>query len=303
MKECSFGTTLAAVIALAGLCFAPAMAMAGQDIEGRGVVEPAQRFVYRLKPGDVVLEMFVSEGDQVRKGDKLLRLANVDLVSRFVGLRQSKLWYLREIESLAALDQEIAIERRNLDMITRQLAKPEMGEGPAAARLREEERKLSERLRTLAVRKENSGSQKGALTEALRLIDESLDLLDKQLDALMVTAPFDGVARSVEADTNSLAPPMAALEVRDESTLAVQVDLWQHQVPYVKVGNKALIYPDFYGERKFEGLVTRIDPPRASPGLRDFPKFPVTVKIGATETGLLVGMVVSVKILSENPRD
>jgi len=290
-------------MALALATCAPWVAFAGQEIEGRGVVEPAQRFVYRLKPGDVALELFVAEGSRVKKGDRLLRLANVELVSKVVGLRQSKIWYLREMENLAALDQELEAEQLNMSRIQEQLNKPELADEAMAQRLKEEERKVARRLRTLKARKENSGAEKGALQEAMGLIDESLDLLNKQLQALDVVAPFEGVVRSVAEDPQSLASPMTALEVRDESALAVRVDLWQHQALYVKVGQKAWIFPDFYGERKLEGVVARIEPPMASPGLQDFPKFPVTARITEPDSGLLVGMVVSVKLLVGDGRD
>ncbi|MDH5509204.1 MAG: efflux RND transporter periplasmic adaptor subunit [Nitrospinota bacterium] len=303
MKFNILKAALVAVFAVVAGPYSSSIAFAGQAIEGRGVVEPARLFAYRLKPGDIALELYVTEGSRVRKGDRLLRLANVDLVSKVVGLRQSKIWYLREMENLAALDQELAEEERNMARIMEQLGKPELQDGPTATRLKEEKRKVSERLRTLKARKENSGAEKGALREAMKLIDESLGLLNKQLGALDVVAPFDGVARSVTKDAESLTSPMMALEVRDETTLAVRVDLWQHQIPYVKVGQKARIYPDFYGETNLEGVVTGIEPPMASPGLRDFPKFPVTVRIVSPDSGLLVGMVVSVKLAAEEGRD
>src|SRR6266496_837563 len=103
-----------------------------------------------------------------------------------------------------------------------------------------------------------------ALAQAdLRLATTQLADAQAKYDKTLIKSPIDGLVlrkhhRAGESVSNSSTVPDPILTVGDTSVLRVRVDIDETDVDRVRVGQKAYVTADAFGDQKFWGRVVRI---------------------------------------------
>jgi HlyD family secretion protein len=92
----------------------------------------------------------------------------------------------------------------------------------------------------------------------------NLERANKDLSRTAIIAPMDGVVTllNVKKGERVVGSNMMAgteiLRVADLSSIEVQVDVGENDVPKVKIGDQATVTVDAYSDRKFKGVVTQV---------------------------------------------
>jgi ABC exporter DevB family membrane fusion protein len=103
-----------------------------------------------------------------------------------------------------------------------------------------------------------------ALAEAnLQLSKAQLQEARARYEKTLIKSPLDGIVlrkhhRNGESVSNSSTVPDPVLTIGDTKVLRVRVDVDETEVSKVRVGQKAYVTADAYGDRKFWGHVVRV---------------------------------------------
>lgn len=279
---CLTGTLIGPVAAWNGENIISRIPQEGSWVAAAGRVEPVSeemRLGFDI-PGKI-LDVYVEEGDLVKKGQPMARLVDDDIKAR---LAQAK---ANEAALKATLDKVVAGARP-------------MERTEAAAALREAESILSNarrenerRVRLVASgvisREEADRAEReylvalqrtNQLRERFHLVDDPAreeDIRNAQAqyaqaqaqvaeaqayaDKALVRSPIDGVLlrkhrRAGEMVSTNFDTPVVT--VGDVSTLRVRADVDEKDVARIEVGQRAYAMADAYGDKRFNGKVIRI---------------------------------------------
>jgi RND family efflux transporter MFP subunit len=213
---------------------------AGAVLNASGYVVARRRATVSSKVTGKVLEVFVEEGQTVKKGQVLARLDDSQM-------------------------------RASLDVARAQLAAAERAAAEDEARLREAERQFK-RLEQLVKDKvvgraevDTAQSAVESLTARIAMAKQQIEVAKKQVVAqetdltdFVVRAPFDGVAISKDAQPGEMISPVSAGggftrtgigTIVDMTSLEIEVDVSEQYINRVKSGQpvEAVLdaYPDF----------------------------------------------------------
>lgn len=284
----------ASAMAMAGISSAPASAgagtraataspVSGDVIAGPGRVEPASEEV------DVAPELSgrlalvaVEEGDVVRAGDVLARLAS-DEYEAAVRAAEARLALAiaerdrlvngarpeerREAQAVAtqaeaALDHaRLEAERHRRLFAAGVIPREQLDRAERDWRVAEGRRaETAERL--AAIDSDARVDERARADAAVRLAQASVAEARALLAKTVVRAPIDGVVLRRHKRTGesvSLEGPAAAVvTVADTRTLCVRVDVDERDVAALTVGQRAWVTAPAYGETRFAGRVIRV---------------------------------------------
>jgi HlyD family secretion protein len=140
----------------------------------------------------------------------------------------------------------------------------------------------------------------------VELAEQSLELsqqyAQKQLDEATITALFDGVVAKIYAEEGDVIPPpviasQAIIHIVDLTTMELNVEVDEEDIPEVKPGQRAIIYVDALPDVEFEGEVLTI----STVAKEEAGAILYEVKIGFTVpegSGLKVGMSAEADIVT-----
>jgi RND family efflux transporter MFP subunit len=194
-----------------------------------GSLQPELRADLRAEVPGIVLEVLKDNGDQVGKGELLLRIDATAIRDNLLSAQEA------ERAAEAALDQAERQFKRMQSMVQEGLVAVETVETAEGAR----------------------NQAQSALASARARVVESRQLLEKT----EVRAPFDGVvgARSVSAG-NTVQVGMELLKVLDIGTMRFEGMIAADEVGKVSPGAKVHFRVNGYPDREFEGTVQRLNP-------------------------------------------
>lgn len=244
-----------------------------------GRIEPERKVELKSKVAGLVSEVRVNEGDQVKRGDMLLRLEAVDY-QREVARAHTALARAKNAHSLAEL--RLARARRGVaDGIV-----------PTAELEALEHECEEKRLAVAAERIELSGA-------------------GDRVRYTRVVAPFDGtvVARAIqpgEAVTPGVESSFdgkSLLTVADLSRLLVKVDLNQIDVARVRLGQKVTLQLDALPDRKYTAHIVRVAPASVRRVGKDVDVFPVEALVQDGDGRIRPGMTSEVRIHVDEKKD
>ena len=254
----------------------------GAWVSAAGRVEPISeemRLGFDI-PGKI-LEVYVEEGDAVRKGQPLARLVDADIQARQAQAKANA------DAAKAALDKVVtgarSMERQEAAAILREaetIMHNARKESERRARLvghgaiSHEEAERAEKDYLVSKQKESQARERFHLlddpareddvrraeaqyVQALAQLDEAQAFVDKAL----IHSPIDGIVlrkhrRAGEMVSTNFDSPVVT--VGDVTTLRVRADVDEKDVGKVKFGQKAYAMADAYGQQRFAGKVIRI---------------------------------------------
>lgn len=231
-----------------------------ETVNASGKVYPEdERKVSSDVSGEVV-EMYVEEGDSVRKGQLLAKVfADVltsakDRAASVVNQQQAQVGNteasLRSFE--ARLNQaKLAYDRQKKLYDEKVISKAEFETAESAYLTAKAD--LEAAKQTIRSGKASVQSAQASLTEA-----------EKNLSRTGIISPMDGIVsllavkKGERVAGNSFSLGTEIMRVADMSKIEVRVDVGENDIPKVKIGDSAIVEVDAYNDRKFKGVVTQI---------------------------------------------
>ncbi|RXK59736.1 HlyD family efflux transporter periplasmic adaptor subunit [Lacibacter luteus] len=246
-----------------------AVKVATEKVERRTIIETvsASGKVYpedeRKVSSDVsgeVVEMYVEEGDSVRKGQLLAKVfadvltSDRDRAASVVNQQEAQVGNteasLRAFE--ARLNQaKLAYDRQKKLFDDKVISRAEFETAESSYLTAKAD--LDAARQTIRSGKASVQSAQASLTAA-----------NKNLSRTTVVSPMDGIVsllavkKGERVAGNSFSLGTEIMRVADMSKIEVRVDVGENDIPKVKIGDSAIVEVDAYNDRKFKGVVTQI---------------------------------------------
>ncbi|HET9056845.1 MAG TPA: efflux RND transporter periplasmic adaptor subunit [Chitinophagaceae bacterium] len=207
-----------------------------------------------------ITELYVEEGDSVRKGQLLARIyadiynSQRDQAAAIVN-QQSAL-VENTTATLAAIEARLNQARVNYDRQKRLLDEKVISQA---------EFETADNALKTAVADYNAAlkSIKGGQA-AVQSAQAQLQKADKDLGRTTILAPMSGIVsllavkKGERVAGNSFNVGTEILRIADMNLIEVRVDVGENDIPKVKIGDSADVEVDAYNDRKFKGVVTQI---------------------------------------------
>ena len=213
-----------------------------------------------------IVELNVNEGDSVKRGQVLARIyADIYLTQRdqvAAGVTQSKAQLSNSVASLEGLKAQMD----NMKVIYERQKKLLAGKVISLSELEQSEQNYLTALANYNAAKEGLKSGEASIQNA----QAQLAKADKDLSRTVITSPMDGiislmnVKKGERVAGNSFNVGTEMMRVADMSSIEVQVDVGENDIPKVKLGDTAIVEVDAYTNRKFKGLVYKIANPNTT---------------------------------------
>ena len=259
------------------------IAQADVDVAERDL-EYALEQLYKYLPLD-------EQGDYPRIDEEFTKLPGYKVWQERVVHAQSRLNTAKNTldAMLSGSDTEqVAIKRHSVELAEQSLELAQHSVELARQSLEQEQKSLEQEQKSLEVTK-----------QSLEQAKQSVDQAQKQLDKATLTAPFGGVIADVAVDEgDTVSTTVTIIHLMDLTSMELQVEVDEIDIPVVKPGQKAIIEVDALPEFKLEGEVISIGLlPVVEAGIVSYK---VTVSLNASEdSGLKVGMAATVDIITE----
>ena len=254
-----------------------------------GTVKACRRAKLAPSIGGQIASLEVREGDRVKTGDLLLALWNLDIEAQ---VTLSK----REAEAAEARSRAVCFNADNAQRDADRQKKL------SARRLTSEEAVDRAVTAAQAGRADCEASQASARVQAAQL-----GVVQANLEKTRLTAPFDGVVAEVSGELSEYVTPSPpgiptppAVDLIDDSCYFISAPIDEVDAPEVRIGAKARVSLDAFGEQSFPGTVRRI-----APYVLDLEKQARTVEVeveieeGPKDAPLLAGYSADVEIIVE----
>ena len=227
----------------AGITNAPSSATSTTRVEGSvltatGYIVARERIEISPRFMGVVSWIGVRKGEAVTNGQVVVRLDDSEYQAR-----------LAENDGQLAVAR-VAVERARTDL--------KRAEGLVASRV--EMQKLLDDARLAMASAEASVKQ----------VEGGRRLLQTWIDWCVIRSPVNGVVLEKLVDANELVTPQtfgggrgpstSLVAVADLGDLQVEVDLGESDLAKVSIGQRCVVSPEAYPDRKYEGLVAEIAP-------------------------------------------
>ena len=217
-----------------------------EAITANGKIQPEKEVKISPDVSGEIVELTVKEGDNVEKGQLLLRIKPDNYISqRDRSLAEISSAQARRAQADAQATQSELSYKRNKQLYEQQtISKSDFEQAEA----------------TYTVAKATVDAAKFAITSA----EASLKDANENLTKTSIYAPMTGTVSMLlvelgerVAGTNLMAGT-ELMRVADLSRMEAQVQVNENDIPRVKLGDTALIEVDAYLDQKFKGIVTEI---------------------------------------------
>lgn len=255
------------------------------------------------KVGGRVAEVYAEEGDQVKKGDPLLKLEQKSFLD---AMRQAEAAVATAEAALANVlagsrKEDIAAAEASFELADREYNRMKglwKTQSIPKARLdaAEAQYKTAKEAYDKAVR----GPRDEDIDVARAQVEQAkaaLATAKTRLDDSIVRAPFDGVIVGKyinvgEVVSEMIMPEMVLFREVDVSRVQAEADIPEGEFAWTKIGTPAFISVDAYPGEEFQGSVTRVNP-SINPATRTFH---VEVEISNPGKRLRPGMFARVRL-------
>ena len=241
-----------------------------------GNAEPEGIHFLTATDGGRVEEIFVEAGTMIQKGDKILRLANTnllldimrrdaELIQQSNNLRNTRLsmdqYKLELVQELANIDYQLQAQRRVFERY-QELAKDdliarhdfELAEDLYLYLQKRKELTLESQKNDLDFRQ----GQIDALEESLTRMQDNLDVVEEKHENLTVRAPVSGHLTSLEAEIGEQKNPGIPFgQIDDLSGFKVVLNVDEHYFPRLEINRKGTFT---LADQKYELRVDKIYP-------------------------------------------
>ncbi len=210
-----------------------------------------------------ITELYVNEGDTVKKGQVLARIyADIYSTQRdqvAAGVNQAKAQLSNSNANLeglkAVLDNAKAVYDRQKKLVDDKVI--------SRSEFEQSQQTYLSSLASYNAAKEGLKSGEANIQGA----QAQLNKADKDMSRTVITAPMDGlislmsVKKGERVAGNSFNVGTEMMRISDMRSIEVRVDVGENDIPKVKIGDTAIVEVDAYTNRKFKGVVYKIANP------------------------------------------
>ena len=241
-----------------------------------------------------IVELNVAEGDTVRKGQVLAKIyadiyaSQRDQASAVVAQNQAQVANAKaQLGALkATLDQTQSAFNRNKTLLDQKVISPAEFEQASQAY-------YSAQANYQAAKDIINVNQAGVANAVA-----SLNRANKDISRTTIVAPMDGVISLLQVKKGERVlgtvqnQGTEMMRVADLSSIIVQVDVGENDIPKVKIGDSAVIEVDAFNTRKFKGTVFKIANPTTA-----------TTTSASSSSTTITNYQVHIRLLQETYRD
>ena len=300
-----------------------ALAQTEEVVVATGKLEPIGNVKeVRVPLNGVVDQLLIKEGQQVKKGQTLLRLdteassERKKTLSQNVGIKQNQLslkqeelkrYLLLNNTKQDILKSKVDIQRKVVD----RFVYLESQGASSEIQLLQQREKLEQIEGELLMNQDDRERQRAFLEQQIEEIKTQLGDLGSQLTEQQVRlryqeikAPVDGMIFELEpTSTGYVAQPgVPVLKVVPFSALEAQVTIPSKSIGFVRLGQKVALSIDSFPATDFgvlEGSVKRIGsdalPPEPSKGINDY-RFPAEIELSSQQLKLKNGVKLPLQV-------
>lgn len=261
-------------------------------VSAPGVIEPRQKVDISAQVSARIIAMPYREGKRVKQGEVIVRLDADDLKASFESAKAS----------LRSEEARLAGAKASMENMTLELGRKR--ELWASKDISKAE------LDTAEAEYSRAESQYNQVVHSIAIAKANIDRASKNLSYTVITAPFDGVVTSAQAEVGELVvvgtlnnPGSVIMQVADLNSMIVKAKVDETNIAPVAIGQRAKVYINAFPNRTFGGVVETIQP------LRVIDKdgtayFQAEVKLEVPEdVAVYSGMTANADIEVENFRD
>ncbi|HHW56374.1 MAG TPA: efflux RND transporter periplasmic adaptor subunit [Clostridia bacterium] len=215
-----------------------------------GIVESKSKQEYYILSPIKILKVYVSVGEDIKKGDKLLELETQDLsIQHQIAQKQLEMAQM-QLEALKKLKEKQSEQN--------QVSNPPSPQQPSSFE------------QTMPHQPQTSQPQTSSLSldDQIKLQEKQVEIAELNLKSIKqnmdkqqkyVTAEFDGTVTVVNAKENSYftSSQFPAIAVEDLNNLQIVLDVNPYDAVNIKEGQKAYIR---FSDKTFEGVVNKVSP-------------------------------------------
>ncbi len=239
-----------------------------------------------------IIELPVKEGDQVKRGDVLVRL---DQTRYQAAVSQSE----------AALAAARSAEKRSEASLLEANQTYERAKKLYASQLISDEN-FTQLQTALEVAKANLESSQYYTKQQKASLEEIKDNFDKTI----ITAPIDGTVTALNAEIGEIVmvgtmnnAGTVIMTVADLSTIEVEVNVDETDIARVRVGQDTKIELDALPDTSFKGTVTEVGNAAQNVGTSGVTNFTVKILLLEKVEGIKPGMTATVDITTDKRKD
>lgn len=216
-----------------------------------------------------ITELYVNEGDTVRKGQILARIyADIYSTQRdqvAAGVNQAKAQLSNSNANLiglkAVLDNAKSVYDRQKKLVDdKVISRSEFEQSQQAY---------------LSAQASYNAAKEGLKSGEANIqgAQAQLSKADKDMSRTVISAPMDGlislmsVKKGERVAGNSFNVGTEMMRISDMRSIEVRVDVGENDIPKVKIGDTAIVEVDAYTNRKFKGVVYKIANPNTGTSL------------------------------------
>ncbi len=214
-----------------------------------GTVEACRRAKLALPAGGQINQMWVKEGDRVKRGQKLLELWNRDLSAQAELARRQVDTARQQQQQACILADNARLEAERMQALAAKgfVSSQRVGDAQAQARAQ--------------------AAACDAARADVRRAQSQIAVARAGLERTMLVAPFDGIVAQVTGEVGEFTTPSPpgiptppAVDLIDDSCLYVTAPMDEIDAPKIKPGMPARIALDALPGKTFAGSVRRIAP-------------------------------------------
>jgi len=261
-------------------------------VSAPGVIEPRQKVDISAQVSARIIAMPYREGRRVKQGEVIVRLDADDLKA---SLESAK-------ASLRSEEARLAGAKASMENMTQELGrKRELWSSKDISK---------SELDTAEAEYTRAESGYNQVVHSIAIAKANIDRATKNLSYTVITAPFDGVVTSAQAEVGELVvvgtlnnAGSVIMQVADLGSMIVKAKVDETNIAPVQIGQRAKVYINAFPNRTFGGVVETIQP------LRVIDKdgtayFQAEVKLEVPEdVAVYSGMTANADIEVENFRD
>ncbi|MFO0862065.1 MAG: efflux RND transporter periplasmic adaptor subunit [Phycisphaerales bacterium] len=220
-------------------------------VSAPGIIEPLKKVDISAQVSARIIAMPYREGRRVKQGEVIVRLDADDLKA---SLESAK-------ASLRSEEARLAGAKASLDNSTTELGRKR--ELWASKDISKAE------LDTAEADYSRAESQYNQVIHAIAIAKANISRAEKNMSYTVITAPFDGVVTSAQAEVGELVvvgtlnnPGSVIMQVADLNSMIVKAKVDETNIAPVKIGQRAKVYINAFPNRTFGGSVETIQPLR-----------------------------------------
>ncbi|HSE84534.1 MAG TPA: efflux RND transporter periplasmic adaptor subunit [Thermodesulfobacteriota bacterium] len=241
-----------------------------KSVYASGYVDSVNKVIVKPEISGYIDEIYVSEGDGVRKGQILASILNEPIKENLREIRTQKEFARNRLDEgsdyLKVLKDEIEIKRLNLENQENnyQRRKALLQKGIISRESYEDaERNYEIAQREYKKSVENYNDAVDSLKTQLETLTAKEESLMKELDKYSVTSPVDGeiLRKFVEEGdyVNNMSQNNEMFSVGDTKNLETVLLVDEEYIPLIKEGLKVLVNTDAFPDKVFEGRIKLIE--------------------------------------------